>query len=42
MYGVCVMEECGEFVYDAYVLQGGGNGDETVETGMKLTRSLQS
>ena len=42
MYGVCVMEECGEFVYHAYVLQGGGGGDETVETGMKLTRSLQS
>ena len=40
MYGVCVMEECGEFVYHAYVLQGGGGGDETVETGMKLTRSL--
>ena len=34
MYGVCVMEECGEFVYHAYVLQGGGSGDETVETGM--------
>ena len=42
MYGVCVMEECGEFVYHAYVLQGGGGGDKTVETGMKLTRSLQS
>ena len=42
MYGVCVMEECGEFVYHPYVLQGGGGGDETVETGMKLTRSLQS
>ena len=42
MYGVCVMEECGEFVYHAYVLEGGGGGDETVETGMKLTRSLQS
>ena len=42
MYGVCVMEECREFVYYAYVLQGGGGGDETVETGMKLTRSLQS
>ena len=42
MYGVCVMEECREFVYHAYVLQGGGGGDETVETGMKLTRSLQS
>ena len=42
MYGVCVMEECGEFVYHAYVLQGGGGGDQTVETGMKLTRSLQS
>ena len=42
MYGVCVMEECGEFVYHAYVLQGGGGGDETVETRMKLTRSLQS
>ena len=42
MYGVCVMEECGEFVYHAYVLQGGGGGDETVQTGMKLTRSLQS
>ena len=42
MCGVCVMEECGEFVYHAYVLQGGGGGDETVETGMKLTRSLQS
>ena len=42
MYGVCVMEECGEFVYHAYVLLGGGSGDETVETGMKLTRSLQS
>ena len=42
MYGVCVMEECGEFVYHAYVLQGDGGGDETVETGMKLTRSLQS
>ena len=40
MYGVCVMEECWEFVYHAYVLQGGGGGDETVETGMKLTRSL--
>ena len=42
MYGVCVMEECGEFVYHAYVLQGGSGGDEIVETGMKLTRSLQS
>ena len=42
MYGVCVMEECREFVYHAYVLQGGGGGDETVEMGMKLTRSLQS
>ena len=42
MYGVCVMEECGEFVYHAYVLQGGGGGDETVETGTKLTRSLYS
>ena len=42
MYGVCVMEECREFVYHAYILQGGGGGDETVETGMKLTRSLQS
>ena len=42
MYGVCIMEECGELVYHAYVLQGGGSGDETVETGMKLTRSLQS
>ena len=42
MYGVCVLEECGEFVYHAYVLQGGGGGDEIVETGMKLTRSLQS
>ena len=42
MYGVCIMEECGEFVYHAYVLQGGGGGDETVEMGMKLTRSLQS
>ena len=41
MYGVCVLEECGEFVYHAYVLQGGGGGDEIVETGMKLTRSLQ-
>ena len=40
MYGVCVMEECGEFVYHAYILQGGGGGDKTVETGMKLTRSL--
>ena len=38
MYGVCVMEECGEFVYHAYVLQGGGGGDETMEMGMKLTR----
>ena len=43
MYGVCVMEECGEFVYHAYELQGGGGGgDQTFETGMKLTRSLQS
>ena len=42
MYGVCGMEECGEFVYHAYVLQGGGGGEETVETGMKLMRSLQS
>ena len=42
MYGVCVTEECGEFVYHAYVLQGGGGGDQTFETGMKLTRSLQS
>ena len=42
MYGVCVMEECGEFVYHAYVLQGGGSGDQTIETAMKLTRSLQS
>ena len=42
MYGVCVMEECGEFVYHAYVLQGGGGGDQTFETGMKLKRSLQS
>ena len=42
MYGVCVMKECGEFVYHAYVLQGGGGGDQTFETGMKLTRSLQS
>ena len=42
MYGVCVMEECGEFVYHAYVLQGGGGGDETVQMGMKLTRSFQS
>ena len=36
MYGVCVIEECGEFVYHVYVLQGGGGGDETVEIGMKL------
>ena len=42
MYGVCVMEECGKFVYHAYILQGGGGGEETVEMGMKLTRSLQS
>ena len=43
MYGVCVMEECGEFVYHAYVLQGGGGGgDQTLETEMKLMRSLQS
>ena len=42
IYGVCVMEECGEFVYHAYVLQGGGGGDKTLDTRMKLTRSLQS
>ena len=41
VWGVCY-GGMWEFVYHAYVLQGGGGGDETVETGMKLMRSLQS